>query len=251
MLADATGDNSSMKLACLSAALLCPVKEPKYHARVVLKWLKSARAAAPSELDANLLKQMHTERLGFSESPSILSALSLLASPVKSSLFKDMDWIPAVIFSRGTRKKGVLEIAFVLNGQKQLARTRLEQHPATIQAKVGDPIAIRIQTGVGRPHVVDVRTRPDGLSWDAVPPIMAEVLGAADIGNGLKVKTDKGVFVLTARRFPEVQQAPPGHHLALRLAINARTKLWEPVDAHFVPMPEGQTATPSMKGNTT
>ena len=251
MLADAFDDNNKMKLACLSAALLCPVTESKYHARVVSKWLKSAKAATPAELDANLLNQIQAMRLSFSKSPSILSALSLLASPVKSSLFKDMDWIPAVIFSKGTRKTGVLEIAFVLNGQKQLARTRLEQHPATIQAKVGDPIAIRIQTGVGKPHVVDIATRPSGQPWDAVPPIMAEVLGAADIGNGLKVKTDKGFFVLTARRFPEVQQVPPGRRLELRLAINARTKLWEPVDAHFIPMPEGQTATLSMKGNIT
>ena len=162
-----------------------------------------------------------------------------------------MKWIPGVIFSKGTKIKGVLEIAFVLNQQKQLARMRLEHYPAMVQAKAGDPIEIRIRPTLGKPYVVDARIRPDGQSWDVLPPIEAEVLGGMDIGNGIKVKSEKGTFTLPAKRFPDLQHATSGQRVALRLTINARTKLWEPVDAHFVPMPDGQTTTPIMKGNTT
>jgi len=233
LLADAITDDPSSKLACLSAALLCPVSEPKYLSRAYKKWLVAAQSMASALPVADLLPRIREARMDFVNSETILSDLSQLAAPIKNSIFEDMPWIPAVIFSKGTRKKGVLEIALVLNGQKQLLRTRLEQYPAAIPLKTGAPVEVRIQTETGRPHIVDVRLRPDGNPWDALPPHQAVVIGATDIGNGLRIKIDKRQLVLPANRFPDVQNATPGSVLEVRLAINSRTNLWEPLKAHF------------------
>lgn len=249
MLADCILDDEPNRLACLSAALLCPVSNPKYLSKVFKKWLISAQKISLADempgrhisggtmdfqvLASDLLIQMRSKRLQFAESKSIIAELFKLASPIKESLFGQLDWVPAVIFSKGSRKKGVLEVAFVLNDQKQLARTRLEQYPFAIKAKTGDPIAIRVQTQNGSPLILDIRERDSGKPWDSLPPVNVEVLGPTDIGRGIKVKSDKGKFVLLAKRFPDVQDLPSGVRGTIRLAINARTKLWEPVDAEF------------------
>ena len=236
LLADTITDDPPSKLACLSAALLCPVSEPKYLSRAYKKWLVAAQSMVSSLPVADLLPRIRKARMDFVNSETILDDLSQLAAPIRNSIFEDMPWIPAVIFSKGTRKKGALEIALVLNGHKQLLRTRLEQFPATTPAKTGAPVDIRIQSITGQPHIVDIRLRPDGTPWDALPPHKAVVIGTTDIGNGLRVKIDKRQFVLSAKRFPNVQNAAPGSGLEIRLAINSRTNLWEPVEAH-VPIP--------------
>ena len=236
LLADAITDDPPLKLACLSAALLCPVSEPKYLSRAYKKWLVAAQSMESALPVADLLPRIRKARMDFVYSETILGDLSQLAAPIRNTLFEDMPWIPAVIFSKGTRKKGVIEIALVLNGHKQLLRSRLEQFPATIPTKTGTPVDIRIQSVTGQPHIVDIRLRPDGNPWDALPPHKAVVIGTTDIGNGLRIKIDKRQFVLSAKRFPDVQNSAPGSDLEIRLAINSRTNLWEPVEAH-VPIP--------------
>lgn len=258
-----TYEDAEIKIACLSASMLCRVKSDSFRVNVHVEFgdlLHSVGRNAEAKREYLTAKEIYKNEEWKTPQELIMLDeeewfINTEATTDNKDLYKNnapvaheilvstLPWIDAVVSGRLEPKEGKKELVFIgsLSGQV-LDETPVNptKYPQIADLPLGSAVRIKTDQFGDKTIIVALEVR-EGTLWDILPRIGGVISHINNDKQVVKVTTSKKNFcLLYFDKFPEIEQLPVGTFLGVQMRTDSKRNISHAVTAQVIDaLPEG------------